>query len=77
MKGEIVDITRMRTAKIQEEKEIEELRNRIKELNNNKFWIEKEIQIAEFLIFSLEKEISPQAVVTALIEHELRDLDKE
>ena len=63
--------------KKKKQQEIEELRNRIKELNNNKFWIEKEIQIAEFLIFSLEKEISPQAVVTALIDHELRDLDKE
>jgi len=77
MDGSIVDFDKILKLKKKKQQEIEELRNRIKELNNNKFWIEKEIQIAEFLIFSLEKEISPQAVVTALIEHELRDLDKE
>lgn len=77
MDDSIVDFDKILKLKKKKQQEIEELRNRIKELNNNKFWIEKEIQIAEFLIFSLEKEISPQAVVTALIEHELRDLDKE
>lgn len=77
MDDSIVDFDKILKLKKKKQQEIEELRNRIKELNNNKFWIEKEIQIAEFLIFSLEKEISPQAVVTALIDHELRDLDKE
>lgn len=77
MDDSVVDFDKILKLKKKKQQEIEELRNRIKELNNNKFWIEKEIQIAEFLIFSLEKEISPQAVVTALIEHELRDLDKE
>ena len=77
MDDSIVDFDKILKLKKKRQQEIEELRNRIKELNNNKFWIEKEIQIAEFLIFSLEKEISPQAAVTALIEHELRDLDKE
>lgn len=77
MDDSIVDFDKILKLKKKKQQEIEELRNRIKELNNNKFWIEKEIQIAEFLIFSLEKEISPQAVVTALIEHELRDIDKE
>lgn len=77
MDDSIVDFDKILKLKKKNQQEIEELHKRIKELNNNKFWIEKEIQIAEFLIFSLEKEISAQAVVAALIENELRDIDKE
>ncbi len=77
MDDSIVDFDKILKLKKKNQQEIEEIHKRTKELNNNKFWIEKEIQIAEFLIFSLEKEISAQAVVAALIENELRDIDKE
>ena len=56
----IIDFDKILKLKKKKQQEIEELRTRIKELNNNKFWIEKEIQIAEFLIFSIEKEIAGQ-----------------
>lgn len=55
MKGEIVDITRMRTAKIQEEKEVEQLSKRLDELRKKKYFIDKEIELIEFLLSSAEE----------------------
>jgi hypothetical protein len=55
MKGEIVDITRMRTAKIQEEKEVEQLSKRLEELRKKKYFIDKEIELIEFLLSSAKE----------------------
>ncbi len=55
MKGEIVDITRMRTAKIKEEKEVEQLSKRLDELRKKKYFIDKEIELIEFLLSSAEE----------------------
>jgi serine phosphatase RsbU (regulator of sigma subunit) len=71
MKGEIVDITRMRTAKIQGEKEIEQLSKRLEELRKKKYIIDKEIQMAEFIIAAIQNEISPKAFVQELINYEI------
>ena len=40
-----------------------------------KYWIEKEIQMAEFIIAAVQHEITPQAFINALIEAELKKPD--
>lgn len=75
MKGEIVDITRMRTAKIQEEKEVEQLSKRLDELRKKKYFIDKEIELIEFLLSSAEErnDFSVEKLCSLISELEIID----
>ena len=42
----------------------------LNDLKTKKFWIEKEIQMAQFIIAAVRGEISPQAIIQGLIENE-------
>ena len=43
----------------------------MKDLLQKKFWLEKEIQIHEFIIAAVRDEITPQAFIQGLIKAEL------
>jgi hypothetical protein len=47
----------------------------LEELKRKKYWVEKEIQMAEFIIAAVQHEISPQQFIKALIEAELEKKD--
>ncbi len=67
----IISITDIIEQKVRKQKELDFYNSQLEELQRKKFWIEKEIHMAEFIIAAVNKEISPQAFVQALIEAEL------
>jgi len=67
----IISITDIIEQKVRKQKELDFYNSQLEELKRKKFWIEKEIHMAEFIIAAVNKEISPQAFVQALIEAEL------
>ena len=71
----IISITDIIENKVRKQKELEFYNHQLDELNRKKFWIEKEIQMAEFIIAAVQHEISPQAFINALIEAELEKKD--
>ena len=50
---------------------------RLEELQRQKFWLEKEIQMAEFIIAAVQSEISPKAFAQAIIDHEIGKMSDE
>jgi len=70
-KSKIISITDIIESKVRKQKELDEYNLRLDDLKRKKFWLEKEIQMAEFIIAAVQSEISPKAFVTALIEAEL------
>jgi hypothetical protein len=73
----IVSITDIIENKVRKQKELDSYEYQLEELRRKKFWIEKEIQMAEFIIAAVNSEITPKAFVQALIEAELEKLDKD
>ena len=71
----IVSITDIIENKVRKQKELDYYNSQLDELNRKKFWIEKEIQMAEFIIAAVNREISPKAFISALIENELDKLE--
>ena len=67
----IISITDIIEQKVRKQKELDFYNSQLEELQRKKFWIEKEIHMAEFIIAAVNKEISPQAFVKALIKAEL------
>ena len=70
-KNKIVSITDIIENKVRKQRELDDYNARLEELQRQKFWLEKEIQMAEFIIAAVQSDISPKAFVQALIEHEL------
>ena len=70
-KSKIISITDIIENKVRKQRELDDYNARLEELQRQKFWLEKEIQMAEFIIAAVQSEISPKAFVQALIEHEL------
>ena len=70
-KSKIISITDIIENKVRKQRELDDYNMRLEELQRQKFWLEKEIQMAEFIIAAVQSEISPKAFVQALIEHEL------
>ena len=76
MKGtNIISITDIIENKVRKQKELEDYNLRLEDMKRKKFWLEKEIQMAEFIIAAVQNEISPKAFVQALIEAELEKKD--
>tara|TARA_Y100000310_G_C20440122_1_gene695681 strand:+ start:32 stop:265 length:234 start_codon:yes stop_codon:yes gene_type:complete len=67
----IISITDIIENKVRKQRELDDYNARLEELQRQKFWLEKEIQMAEFIIAAVQSEITPQAFVKALIEAEL------
>ena len=74
-KSKIISITDIIENKVRKQKELDDYNARLEELQRQKFWLEKEIQMAEFIIAAVQNEISPKAFVQALIEAELEKKD--
>tara|TARA_R100000808_G_C2111877_1_gene125723 strand:+ start:464 stop:706 length:243 start_codon:yes stop_codon:yes gene_type:complete len=70
-KSKIISITDIIENKVRKQRELDDYNARLEELKRKKFWLEKEIQMAEFIIAAVQSEISPQAFVQALIDHEI------
>ena len=69
--GNIISITDIIENKVRKQKELENYEVQLEDLRRKKFWIEKEIQMAEFIIAAVKSEITPQQFVKALLEAEL------
>ena len=67
----IVSITDIIENKVRKQRELDDYNARLEEMKRKKFWLEKEIQMAEFIIAAVQNEISPKASIQALIENEL------
>jgi len=72
----IISITDVIEQKVRKQKELEEYEVRLDDLRRKKFWVEKEIKMAEFIIAAVQHEISPQAFINGLIKAELEIKDE-
>ena len=71
----IISITDIIENKVRKQKELESYEAQLEDLRRKKFWIEKEIHMAEFIIAAVQSEITPQQFIKALIEAELKKKD--
>ena len=67
----IISITDIIEQKVKKEQELRNFEAQLKDLLQKKFWLEKEIQIHEFIIAAVRDEITPQAFIQGLIKAEL------
>ena len=72
----IISITDVIEQKVRKQKELDEYEIRLDDLKRKKFWVEKEIKMAEFIIAAVQHEISPQAFINGLIKAELEIKDE-
>jgi len=72
----IISITDVIEQKVRKQKELDEYEVRLEDLRRKKFWVEKEIKMAEFIIAAVQHEISPQAFINGLIKAELEVKDE-
>jgi len=72
----IISITDVIEQKVRKQKELDEYEVRLDDLKRKKFWVEKEIKMAEFIIAAVQHEISPQAFINGLIKAELEVKDE-
>ena len=72
----IISITDVIEQKVRKQRELEDYEVRLDDLKRKKFWVEKEIKMAEFIIAAVQHEITPQAFIKALIEAELEVKDE-
>ena len=70
--SKIISITDIIEQKVRKEKQLEEYEELLTDLQRKKFWLEKEIQIHEFIISAVRNEITPQAFIQGLIKAELK-----
>tara|TARA_B100002003_G_scaffold71992_1_gene67014 strand:+ start:1000 stop:1266 length:267 start_codon:yes stop_codon:yes gene_type:complete len=68
----IISITDIIEQKVKKEGELRAFEAQLIDLLDKKFWLEKEIQIHEFIISAVRNEITPQAFIKGLIKAELR-----
>ena len=68
----IISITDIIEQKVRKEKQLEEYEELLSDLQRKKFWLEKELQIHEFIISAVRNEITPQAFIQGLIKAELK-----
>jgi|TARA_R110000824_G_scaffold75791_1_gene192134 hypothetical protein len=72
----IISITDVIEQKVRKQRELDDYEIRLEDLKRKKYWVEKEIQMAEFIIAAVQHEITPQAFIQALIEAELEKKDE-
>ena len=71
----IISITDIIEQKLRKEQELRSFEAQLKDLLNKKFWLEKEIQIHEFILSAVRNELTPQAFIKGLIKAELKKDD--
>ena len=71
----IISITDVIEQKVRKQRELDDYEVRLEDLKRKKYWVEKEIQMAAFIIAAVQHEITPQAFIQALIEAELEKKD--
>ena len=71
----IISITDIIEQKLRKEQELRSFEAQLKDLLNKKFWLEKEIQIHEFILAAVRNELTPQAFIQGLIKAELKKDD--
>ena len=76
-KSKIISITDIIENKVRKQRELDDYNARLEELQRQKFWLEKEIQMAEFIIAAVQSEISPKAFAQAIIDHEISKIGDE
>jgi len=62
-KKNIISITDIIELKIKREMELREYEDQLSELQKKKYWLEKEIQMANFIIAAVRKEITTDELV--------------
>ena len=67
----IISLTDVIEQKVRKEQQLAGYEQQLDDLKRKKFWLEKEIQMAEFIIAAVQSEITPQQFVKALLEAEL------
>ena len=67
----IISITDIIEQKLRKEQELEKYEIQLEDLERKKFWLEKEIQIHEFIISAVRNEITPQSFIQGLVKAEL------
>ena len=67
----IISLTDVIEQKVRKEQQLAGYEQQLDDLKRKKFWLEKEIQMAEFIIAAVQNEITPKAFIQALIEAEL------
>ena len=67
----IISITDIIENKVRKQKELDDYNVRLEDMKRKKFWREKEIQMAEFIIAAVQSEITPQQFIKALLKAEL------
>ena len=72
----IISITDVIEQKVRKQRELDDYEVRLDDLKRKKYWVEKEIQMAEFIIAAVQHEISPQSFIKALIEAEFEKKDE-
>ena len=68
----IISITDVIEQKVRKQRELDDYEIRLEDLKRKKYWVEKEIQMAEFIIAAVQHEITPQAFIKGLIKAELK-----
>ena len=68
--GNIISITDIIENKVRKQKELDDYNLRLEDMKRKKFWLEKEIQMAEFIIAAVRGDISPQAIIQGLLDNE-------
>ena len=59
----IISITDIIELKVKREMELREYEQQLSDLQNKKWWLEKEIQMANFIIAAVKKEISTDELI--------------
>lgn len=69
-KVNIISLTDVIEQKVRKEQQLAGYEQQLDDLKRKKFWLEKEIQMAEFIISAVRGEISPQAIIQGLLDNE-------
>ena len=66
----IISLTDVIEQKVRKEQQLAGYEQQLVDLKRKKFWLEKEIQMAEFIISAVRGDISPQAIIQGLLDNE-------
>ena len=66
----IISLTDVIEQKVRKEQQLAGYEQQLDDLKLKKFWLEKEIQMAEFIISAVRGDISPQAIIQGLLDNE-------
>lgn len=71
----IINLTDVIEGRLRKSIQLEEYEAQLKDLERKKYWLEKEIQMATFIINAVREEISPQEMIKSIISNEMDKLE--